>query len=34
MAIFSLKELREAVPPELRGLSDDALLRDYSQRVG
>jgi hypothetical protein len=34
MAIFSLKELREAVPPELRGLSDDALLRDYGQRVG
>ena len=34
MAIFSLNELRAAAPAELQGLSDDALLRDYSQRVG
>jgi len=34
MAIFSLNELRAAAPAELQGLSDDALLRDYSQRIG
>lgn len=34
MAIYTLEDLRNAVPQEMRGLADDALVRDYSQRIG
>jgi hypothetical protein len=34
MAIYSLDDLRNAVPQEMKGMGDDALIRDYSQRIG
>jgi hypothetical protein len=34
MSIYTLDDLRAAVPQSMRSLSDDALVRDYSQRVG
>ena len=34
MAIYSLDDLRAAVPSDMRSLSDDELVRDYSQRIG
>ena len=34
MAIYSLADLRNAVPQEMKGMGDDALIRDYSQRIG
>lgn len=34
MAIYTLEDLRNAVPQDMKGLADDALVRDYSQRIG
>ena len=34
MAIYTLQDLRNAVPQDMKGLADDALVRDYSQRIG
>lgn len=34
MAIYNLGDLRAAVPEDMRNLSDDELVRDYSTRIG
>lgn len=34
MSIYTLDDLRAAVPQSMRSLPDDALVREYSQRIG